>query len=71
MREAHKTKYNIHPKANKMYEDLKKVYQWPSMKKEVTQFMSTYEVYQGVKLEEADKNAYSTTHSIMENGKIW
>ncbi len=51
MREAHNARYSIQPRATKMYQDLKKVYWWPSMEKEISQFMSTCEVYQGVKLE--------------------
>ena len=37
--------------ATKMYQDLKKVYWWPAMKKEVAQFVSACEVCQRVKLE--------------------
>ncbi len=50
MREAYNAKYSVHPRATKMYQDLKKVYQWPFMKKEIAQFVTTYEVYQRVKL---------------------
>ncbi|XP_071714855.1 uncharacterized protein [Rutidosis leptorrhynchoides] len=33
--EVHKLKYSIHPGATKMYIDLKKVYWWPDMKRDV------------------------------------
>ncbi|GJZ90365.1 putative reverse transcriptase domain-containing protein [Tanacetum coccineum] len=35
MDEAHKSKYSIHPGADKMYYDLKDVYLWPRMKKDI------------------------------------
>ncbi len=41
MREAHNAKYIVHPRATKMYQDLKKVYWWPSMRKEIAQFVSS------------------------------
>ncbi|GJY76496.1 putative reverse transcriptase domain-containing protein [Tanacetum coccineum] len=30
--ESHKSKYSIHPRSDKMYHDLKKLYWWPDMK---------------------------------------
>jgi len=33
--EAHKSKLSIHPGTTKMYQDLKKMFWWPKMKKEV------------------------------------
>ncbi|GJS46380.1 putative reverse transcriptase domain-containing protein [Tanacetum coccineum] len=35
MDEAHKSKYSVHPRANKMYNDLKDMYWWPGMKKDI------------------------------------
>ncbi|GJX50529.1 putative reverse transcriptase domain-containing protein [Tanacetum coccineum] len=32
MLESHKSKYSIHPRSDKMYHDLKKLYWWPNMK---------------------------------------
>ncbi|GJV60204.1 putative reverse transcriptase domain-containing protein [Tanacetum coccineum] len=32
MHESHKSKYSIHPRSNKMYQDLKLLYWWPNMK---------------------------------------
>ena len=51
MREAHNARYSVHPGATKMYQDLKRVYWWPAMKKEVAQFVTACEVCQRVKLE--------------------
>ncbi|GKD46394.1 reverse transcriptase domain-containing protein, partial [Tanacetum coccineum] len=35
MHESHKSKYSIHHGSDKMYQDLKKLYWWPSMKAEI------------------------------------
>ncbi|GJS18781.1 putative reverse transcriptase domain-containing protein [Tanacetum coccineum] len=38
MDEAHKSKYYVHPAANKMYYDLKDRYWWPRMKKDIADY---------------------------------
>ncbi|GJX60341.1 putative reverse transcriptase domain-containing protein [Tanacetum coccineum] len=40
MDEAHTTKYSIHPGANKMYHDLRDMYWWPGMKRDVATYVS-------------------------------
>ncbi|GKA28494.1 putative reverse transcriptase domain-containing protein [Tanacetum coccineum] len=40
MDEAHKSKYSIHPGADKMYYDLRDRYWWPRMKKDVAEYVS-------------------------------
>ncbi|GJR40695.1 putative reverse transcriptase domain-containing protein [Tanacetum coccineum] len=42
MNESHKSKYSVHPRSDKMYQDLKKLYWWPNMKAEI----ATYELTQ-------------------------
>nr|GEU85630.1 putative reverse transcriptase domain-containing protein [Tanacetum cinerariifolium] len=37
--EAHKSKYSVHPGADKMYYDLKDKYWWPGMKKDIAEGM--------------------------------
>ncbi|KAJ9565069.1 hypothetical protein OSB04_001035 [Centaurea solstitialis] len=37
--DAHKSKYSIHPGMDKMYRDLKLLYWWPGMKKDVRRFI--------------------------------
>ncbi|KAK1415113.1 hypothetical protein QVD17_30884 [Tagetes erecta] len=37
--EAHKSKYSIHPGATKMYNDLKREYWWPGMKRDVVKYV--------------------------------
>ena len=68
MREAHNTRYSIHPGATKMYQDLRRVYWWPAMKREVAQFVSACETCQRVKLEH-QKPAGMLTDSRMEMGE--
>ncbi|GJW99603.1 putative reverse transcriptase domain-containing protein [Tanacetum coccineum] len=40
MDEAHKLKYSIYPGVNKMYYDLRDMYWWPGMKKDITMYVS-------------------------------
>ncbi|KAI3744785.1 hypothetical protein L1987_57877 [Smallanthus sonchifolius] len=38
--EAHKTRYSIHPGADKMYQDLRQQYWWPGMKKNIAHYVA-------------------------------
>ena len=38
LEESHKSKLSIHPGATKMYQDLKNLFWWPGMKRDVAQF---------------------------------
>ncbi|GJY55073.1 putative reverse transcriptase domain-containing protein [Tanacetum coccineum] len=40
MDEAHKSKYFVHPGADKMYYDLRDMYWWPGIKKDITVYVS-------------------------------
>ncbi|GJT13245.1 putative reverse transcriptase domain-containing protein [Tanacetum coccineum] len=40
MDEAHKSKYSVHPGADKMYYDLRDRYWWPGMKKDIAEYDS-------------------------------
>ncbi|GJU42164.1 putative reverse transcriptase domain-containing protein [Tanacetum coccineum] len=40
MHESHKSKYSIHPRSDKMYQDLKKLYWWLNMKVEIFTYVS-------------------------------
>ncbi|XP_074296346.1 uncharacterized protein LOC141626416 [Silene latifolia] len=48
---AHSTPYSVHPGGDKLYKDLKKIFWWPKMKKEVAEFVARYLVCQRVKEE--------------------
>ncbi|GKC67062.1 putative reverse transcriptase domain-containing protein [Tanacetum coccineum] len=39
LHESHKSKYSIHPRSNKMYQDLKKMYWWPNIKAEIATYV--------------------------------
>ncbi|GJT46768.1 putative reverse transcriptase domain-containing protein [Tanacetum coccineum] len=40
LNEAHKTRYSVHPRADKMYHDLRDMYWWPGMKKDIATYVS-------------------------------
>ncbi|GKA87524.1 putative reverse transcriptase domain-containing protein [Tanacetum coccineum] len=40
MNEAHATRYSVHPGADKMYYDLRDLYWWPGMKKDISMYVS-------------------------------
>ncbi|GKD69380.1 putative reverse transcriptase domain-containing protein, partial [Tanacetum coccineum] len=40
MDEAHKTTYSVHPGADKMYYDLRDMYWWKGMKKDIVIYVS-------------------------------
>ncbi|KAI3754912.1 hypothetical protein L1987_54704 [Smallanthus sonchifolius] len=40
MNEAHKTRYSIHPGADKMYQNLRQQYWWPGTKKDIALYVS-------------------------------
>nr|GFC27508.1 putative reverse transcriptase domain-containing protein [Tanacetum cinerariifolium] len=40
MNEAHATRYFVHPGADKMYYDLRGLYWWPRMKKDIAMYVS-------------------------------
>jgi hypothetical protein len=51
LREAHESKFSIHPGSTKMYRDLKHHYWWPNMKRKIAEYVSKYNIYQQVKVE--------------------
>ncbi|GJR46370.1 putative reverse transcriptase domain-containing protein [Tanacetum coccineum] len=51
MHESHKSKYSIHLRSDKMYQDLKKLYWWPNMKAEIAIYISKCLTCAKVKIE--------------------
>ena len=49
--EDHSSRYCIHPRATKMYCELREVYWWNEMKKDIVEFMDKCPHYQKVKVE--------------------
>jgi hypothetical protein len=49
--EAHKSAYSFHPVGNKMYHDLKVIYWWYEMKRDVAEYVALYDTYQRVRVE--------------------
>ncbi|GKF82587.1 putative reverse transcriptase domain-containing protein [Tanacetum coccineum] len=40
LNEAHKSRYSVHPGADKMYHDLRDMYWWPGMKRDIAIYIS-------------------------------
>ncbi|WMV46517.1 hypothetical protein MTR67_039902 [Solanum verrucosum] len=38
--EAHSSRYSLHPRATKMYRDLRKIYSWNGIKKDMVEFLA-------------------------------
>jgi len=51
LKEAHGTRYTVHPGENKMYQDLKNTYWWKRMKIDVAKYVASCGIYQRVKAE--------------------
>ena len=51
LEEAHSSRYYIHPGATKMYCDLREVYWWNGMKRDIADFVSKFPNFQQVKVE--------------------
>nr|GEU44594.1 hypothetical protein [Tanacetum cinerariifolium] len=70
MNEAHKTRYSVHPGADKMYHDLRDMYWWPGMKKDIAtltksaHFLATREDYSMEKLSRLYINKIIARHGV-------
>ena len=56
LHDAHNSRYSIHPRSTKMYQDLKKNFWWPDMKREIAEWVSKYFTCQKVKAEHQGPN---------------
>nr|GEX28973.1 hypothetical protein [Tanacetum cinerariifolium] len=67
MDETHKTRYSIHPGANKMYHDIKNMYWWPGMKRDIAIYVSNCLTCSKVKAEhQRSKNGHDTIWVIVD-----
>ncbi|GKA55287.1 putative reverse transcriptase domain-containing protein, partial [Tanacetum coccineum] len=64
MDEAHKSKYLVHPGADKMYYDLRDIYRWPRMKKDIVLYVSKCLTYLNIKAE------HQTPSGLLQQPKI-
>jgi hypothetical protein len=49
MDEAHLSKFFMHPGSNKMYQDMRSLYWWTGMKREIAEYVSKCDTYQRIK----------------------
>ncbi|GJV35784.1 putative reverse transcriptase domain-containing protein [Tanacetum coccineum] len=64
MDKAHKSKYSVHPGADKMYYDLRDRYWWPGKKKDIAKYVSKCLTYLKVKAE------HQRTSGLLQQPKI-
>jgi len=58
MGEAHYSRYSIYPGATKMYYDIRGIYWWDKMKKDILEFVSQCPNCQQVKIEHQKPGGY-------------
>ncbi|GJZ48048.1 putative reverse transcriptase domain-containing protein [Tanacetum coccineum] len=68
MDEAHKSKHSVHPGADKMYYDLRDMYWWPGMKKDIAEYVSKCLTYLKVKAEH-QRPFFLLQHSEIPEGE--
>ncbi|GJV10127.1 reverse transcriptase domain-containing protein [Tanacetum coccineum] len=66
--ESHKSKYSIHPRSDKMYQDLKKLYWWPNMKAEIATYVSKCLTCAKVKIEYQKPSGLCSLQPEIHNG---
>nr|GEU70085.1 putative reverse transcriptase domain-containing protein [Tanacetum cinerariifolium] len=66
MNKAHATRYSIHPGSNKMYYDLRGLYRWPRMKKDIAMYVSKCLTCSKVKAEHQKPSGLLQQPEILE-----
>ncbi|GKG11174.1 putative reverse transcriptase domain-containing protein, partial [Tanacetum coccineum] len=66
MDEAHKSRYSVHPGEDKMYYDLRDMYWWPGMKREIATYVSKCLTYAKVKAEHQRPSGLLQQPEILE-----
>ncbi|GKB55229.1 hypothetical protein Tco_0905982 [Tanacetum coccineum] len=65
MEEAHNTRYYVHPGADKMYHDLRDMYWWPGMKRDIAKYVSKCLTCSKVKLPRS-KSGHDTIWVVVD-----
>ncbi|GJZ18542.1 putative reverse transcriptase domain-containing protein [Tanacetum coccineum] len=71
MDEAHATRYSIHPRADKMYYDLRDMYWWPGMKKDIATYVSKCLTCSKVKAEHQRPSGLLQQPVILKSPVLW
>ncbi|GKB82831.1 putative reverse transcriptase domain-containing protein [Tanacetum coccineum] len=66
MKEVHTSKYSVHPGEDKMYYNLRDLYWWPKMKKDIALYVSKYLTYSKVKAEHQKPSGLLQQPKILE-----
>jgi hypothetical protein len=67
--EAHLSKFSMHPGSNKMYHDLRSLYWWTRMKREITKYISECDTCQSQGQSfEGGRHLTVPSHTILEMG---
>ncbi|GJS34804.1 putative reverse transcriptase domain-containing protein [Tanacetum coccineum] len=64
MKEAHTLKYYVHPEEDKMYYDLRDLYWWPGMKKDIAMYVIVREDFKTEKLARLYINEIVARHGV-------
>ncbi|GJU97734.1 reverse transcriptase domain-containing protein [Tanacetum coccineum] len=66
MKEAHTSRYSMHPEAGKMYYNLRDIYWWPRMKKDIAWYVSKCLTFSKVKAEHQKPSGFLQQPKIPE-----
>ena len=66
LHEGHRSSLSIHPEATKMYQDLRKLFWWSGMKKDITGFVHSCLICQKSKIEHQRPSGLLQSLSIPE-----